>query len=114
MLTFFLYLTAGVIFVLGAFAASYFLAPHHPTPQKLSTYECGEPPVKDSWVQYNVRYYLIGLAFVIFDVEIVFLVPWALALKSLGFLAFVEMFVFLSILLLGLLYAWRKGALEWT
>lgn len=113
MLEFFVYISVGVLFVLGSFAASFFLAPHKPSEKKLSTYECGEETVGGSWIQYNVRYYLIGLAFVIFDVEVIFLVPWALTLKSLGLFAFVEMVIFLFILFLGLAYAWRKGALEW-
>ena len=113
MLDFFIYSAIGVAFILGAFAASFFFAPHKPTEQKLSTYECGEEAIGGSWIQYNVRYYLFGLAFVIFDVEIIFLVPWALTLRSLGRFAFMEMAVFLFILLIGLAYAWRKGALEW-
>jgi NADH:ubiquinone oxidoreductase subunit 3 (subunit A) len=114
MVGFFIYLAIGIIFVLGAFAASFFLSPHKPTAKKLSTYECGEETVGGSWIQYNVRYYLIGLIFVIFDVEVLFLVPWALTQRVLGWFAFVEMMVFLAILALGLVYAWRKGALEWT
>lgn len=113
MLEFFVYLTVGVLFVLVAFAASFFFAPHKPTEKKLSTYECGEETVGGSWIQYNIRYYIFGLAFVIFDVEVIFLVPWALTLKSLGMFAFLEMAFFLGILFLGLAYAWRKGALEW-
>ena len=114
MLDFFVYASVGILFVAGAFAASYFLAPHRPSAKKLSVYECGEEPIKGSWIQYNVRYYLIGLAFVIFDVEVIFLAPCMLALKPLGFFAFVEVLIFVLILILGLAYAWRKGALEWT
>lgn len=113
MLDFFVYFTVGVLFILGSFAAAAFFSPHKPTDKKLSTYECGEETVGGSWIQFNVRYYLIGLAFVIFDVEAIFLVPWALTLRSLGMFAFIEMAVFLGILFLGLAYAWRKGALEW-
>src|SRR3989338_6276369 len=113
MLVFLIYLAIGIAFVLGTFAAAYFISPHHPSEQKLLPYECGEEPVGGSWIQYNVRYYLVGLAFVIFDVEVLFLIPWALVVKSLGMFAFVEMVVFLAILLLGLAYAWRKRALEW-
>ena len=114
MTDFFVYLAIGIVFVLGAFAASFFLSPHNPTAKKLSTYECGEAPVGGSWIQYNARYYLVGLIFVIFDVEVLFLVPWALVQRSLGWFAFIEMMVFLLVLILGLVYAWRKGALEWT
>ncbi|MBI5078523.1 NADH-quinone oxidoreductase subunit A [Candidatus Saganbacteria bacterium] len=113
MFEFLIYLSVGILFVLAAFAAAFFLAPHRPGEKKLSPYECGEESVGTSWVQFNVRYYLIGLIFVIFDVEVIFLIPWALALKSLGAAAFVEMAVFIGVLLLGLAYAWRKGALEW-
>jgi NADH-quinone oxidoreductase subunit A len=113
MLDFSVYLLVGVLFVIGAFVTSYFFSPHRPSDKKLSTYECGEEAVGGSWIQYNVRYYLFGLAFVIFDVEVIFLIPWALVLKSLGFSALVEMVIFIFILALGLLYAWRKGALEW-
>lgn len=79
-----------------------------------STYECGMPPVGDSWIQFNVRYYLIALLFVIFDVEAIFLFPWAVVFRELGVIAFLEMGVFLGVLILGLAYAWRKGALEWA
>ena len=113
MLDFFIYFSVGVLFVLGAFVAAFFFAPHKPTEKKLSAYECGEKTVGGSWIQFNVRYYLFGLAFVIFDVEVIFLVPWALTLKSLGLFAFLEMAFFLFVLILGLIFAWRKGALEW-
>ncbi len=114
MLEYSLYLFLGIAFVLVAFAASFFLAPHHPSPCKLDSYECGELPVGSSWIQFNSRYYIIGLIFVIFDVEVIFLVPWALVLKTLGVTALIEMIIFLAILILGLIWAWRKGALEWT
>lgn len=113
MLDFIIYLVIGIIFVVGAFAAAYFFSPHHPTDKKLATYECGEDPIKGSWIQYNVRYYLLGLAFVIFDVEAIFLLPCVLVMKSLGLIAFIELAIFIFILVLGLAYAWRKGALEW-
>ncbi|MCX5779099.1 MAG: NADH-quinone oxidoreductase subunit A [Elusimicrobia bacterium] len=93
---------------------SYLIAPDKPSKEKLSTYECGEPPVGFAWVQYNVRYYIFVLMFLIFDVETIFLFPWAVSFRDIGMIALTEMFVFLSILLLGLAYAWRKGALEWS
>ena len=82
-------------------------------PTKFDTYECGEEPDGVAWVRFHPRYYVIALIFVLFDVETVFILPWALNINDLGTLAIVEMFVFVLILLLGWLYAWRKGALEW-
>lgn len=89
------------------------LQPRNPTPGKEATYECGELPVGSGWIQFNIRFYVIALIFIIFDVEIVFLFPWAVVFKDLGLFAFVEMAVFISILLVGLAYVWRKGDLEW-
>lgn len=108
-----LFLAASVVFVLAAFIASWLLRPQKPTQRKLSTYECGEVSKGTSFVQYNVRYYLIALIFVIFDVEAVFLLPWAVAFKPLGLLGFVEALIFILILLVGLIYAWKNKALEW-
>ncbi|OGB90646.1 NAD(P)H-quinone oxidoreductase subunit 3 [candidate division WOR-1 bacterium RIFCSPHIGHO2_01_FULL_53_15] len=113
MVDFVIFFTVGVLFVIGAFVASWLIAPHKPSAAKLSTYECGEEPVGGSWIQFNPRYYLFALAFVIFDVEILFLAPTLLVMRSFGFVAFIEIFIFLFILILGLSYIWRKGALEW-
>ncbi len=104
----------GVIFVIFVFFLSRLVRPAHPNPDKLESYECGELPIGGAWVQYNVRYYLYALIFVIFDVEVVFLFPWAVVYKSLGFFAFIEMIIFLAILIFGLAYVWRKGALKWV
>lgn len=82
-------------------------------PTKFDTYECGEEPDGVAWVRFHPRYYVIALIFVLFDVETVFLLPWALNIEAMGGVAIVEMFVFVGILLLGWAYAWRKGALEW-
>ncbi|GAA4720773.1 NADH-quinone oxidoreductase subunit A [Brevibacillus fulvus] len=90
------------------------LRPNNPTPEKQSTYESGNIPVGDSWGRFNVRYYLYALLFVIFDVETLFLYPWAVAYRQLGLFALVEMVVFIALLAVGLLYAWRKKALEWN
>ena len=95
-------------------AAAYFLGPRRPGPIKLSIYECGLESEGDIWVQFKVQYYLYALIFVLFDVETVFLYPWAVAYNKLGIFALVEMFIFLFILGIGLVYAWRKGALEWV
>lgn len=84
-----------------------------PNPVKAQPYECGLTTRGPTWVQFHVRYYLYALLFVIFDVEVVFLFPWAAAYEQLGLFALVEAFIFVALLSVGLLYAWRKGALEW-
>jgi len=90
-----------------------FVAPKKPGHSKQAAYECGMESVGDSWVQFRVQYYLYALVFVIFDVEVVFLYPWAVVWRSIGALALIEMVVFLAILGVGLAYAWKKGVLEW-
>jgi NADH:ubiquinone oxidoreductase subunit 3 (subunit A) len=90
------------------------LRPKRPGTIKQSTYECGLETVGETWVQFKVQFYLFAIIFVLFDVETVFLYPWAVAYGKLGLFALVEMFIFLGILLVGLVYAWRKGALEWV
>ena len=96
------------------------LRPHNPNPAKLTTYECGELPQGSSWIRFNVRFYLIALFFIVFDVEVIFLYPWAVVFKSLfpvpelGALVFWEMVLFLSILTVGLAYVWAKGDLDWV
>ena len=109
---FFLFL--GVGFVGSAFSMSWLLRPKVPeNAVKNSPYECGEIVKGSSWVQFNVRYYLFALIFVIFDVEVLFVVPWAVVFRQMGMMAYVEMVIFILILAAGLIYAWRKGALEW-
>ncbi len=103
----------GGLFVAAGLFTAWLLRPHRPYPQKLSTYECGEEPVGNAWVRLNVRFYVIALVFLIFDVEAVFLFPWALVFRSMGLLAFLEMAVFLAILIVGFAYVWRKGDLDW-
>ena len=105
---------AGVLFLVAAASANRLLSPRAPTPEKLTTYESGVDPVGSGFSQSQVRYYIFALLFVMFDVEAVFIFPWALGLESYGVFGLVEMFVFLVILLLGLLYAWRKGVLRWV
>jgi NADH-quinone oxidoreductase subunit A len=104
---------AAITFPLLPLVLSAFLRPNRPTAVKLSTYECGLEAIGDIWVQFKVQYYLYALAFVIFDIETVFLYPWAVAYGQLGLFALFEMVVFLAILTIGLVYAWKKGALEW-
>lgn len=104
----------GAVFVTVVLLLSRFVGPKKPNPAKLSPYECGEVPIGEPWVQFHIRYYVFALLFVIFDIETVFLYPWALVYKKLGLFALVEMFIFLAILAAGLIYAWRKGALRWA
>jgi len=103
----------GAVLVLGMLGIASVLRPNNPTAAKQRTYECGVDPVGSGWSQTYVRYYVFGLLFVIFDVEAVFIFPWAIQLESLGVFGFVEMVVFVLILLLGLIYAVRKGVLKW-
>jgi len=89
------------------------IRPEAPDPVKMDTYECGVETEGDSWVQFNFRYYLVALIFVVFDVEVVFLYSWAVAFPDLLLVAYVEALTFIAILVVGYLYAWRKQALEW-
>lgn len=107
-------LTAGALLVIVAFTTARLVAPHKPNREKLATYECGIDPVGQGWSQSQIRYYVFGFLFVIFDVESVFLFPWAKVFESLGYTAVVEMTIFIGILAVGLLYAWRKGVLRWA
>ncbi|HEY9164776.1 MAG TPA: NADH-quinone oxidoreductase subunit A [Candidatus Kryptonia bacterium] len=108
-----LFLIVAAMFVAVAIFAAGLLRPHRPSAEKLTTYECGEEPVGESWVKFNVRYYVIALIFLIFDVEVVFLFPWALVYQKLGMFAFVEMMIFLAVLVAGYIYVWVKGDLDW-
>ena len=109
-----LFIVAGGALVSVILLFSKLINPSHPTPEKLATYECGIPPVGNPWAPFAVRYYVFGLLFLVFDVEAVFLFPWALVFRSLGTSGFIEMLLFIAVLGVGLLYAWRKGALEWA
>ena len=108
-----LFVIVAVVFPLIALGLAWVLRPKKPNPIKSQTYECGLETYGDTWIQFRVQYYLFALVFVVFDIETVFLYPWAVAYNRLGLFALVEMFVFLAILMVGLAYAWRKGALEW-
>lgn len=101
-------------FPLVALAMAWFIRPKRPTKLKHLTYECGLETIGDTWVQFRVQYYIYALIFVVFDVETVFLFPWAVAYKQLGLYALAEMFIFIAILVVGLAYAWRKGVLRWN
>jgi NADH-quinone oxidoreductase subunit A len=89
------------------------LAPNRPDPQKLSPYECGFEAFEDARMKFDVRYYLVAILFILFDLEIAFLFPWAATLNEIGFAGFLSMMVFLAILTVGFVYEWMKGALEW-
>jgi NADH-quinone oxidoreductase subunit A len=102
-------LPIGALYVLGPL-----LRPNKPNPEKLDTYESGLKPFGDAHVRYNARYYLFALLFVVFDVEVLFLYPWAASSHLLGKFALVEMLLFVLMLVVGLIYAWRKKVLEWT
>jgi NADH-quinone oxidoreductase subunit A len=108
-----LFILAGVAFVAIGMFMAWLLRPSRPYPSKNATYECGETPVGDTRIRFNIRFYVIALVFVIFDVEVVFLFPWALVYGALGWFAFVEMVVFLGILIAGYAYVWRNGDLDW-
>ena len=108
-----------IFFGIGAFFVAFnlflgsLIRPNEPNPEKMSPYECGEEPVGGSWIQFNIRFYVIALDFIIFDVEVVLLYPWAVVAMDFGWYGFGVVSIFLAVLLLGLAYAWRKGALEW-
>ncbi len=89
------------------------LAPHRPDSEKLSSYECGFEAFEDARMKFDVRYYLVAILFILFDLEIAFLFPWAIVLKEIGIFGFVAMLIFLGILTVGFAYEWMKGALEW-
>jgi NADH-quinone oxidoreductase subunit A len=113
-LTVAVFLLGGVGFVLVTIFVAKLIRPARPSDLKLQNYECGEYPIGSSWVQFNVRFYIFALLFVIFDVETVFIFPWAVIYNSLGWFGFIEMLIFLAILIYGLLYAWKKGVLKWV
>ncbi len=107
-------LIAGLGLVATAFVAARLVAPRRQLAEKLTTYECGIDPVGEGWSQSQIRYYIFAFLFVIFDVESVFLFPWAVVFERLGMYAVVSMTIFILILGAGLVYAWRKGVLRWA
>ena len=92
---------------------NFILSPKNPDPEKLSAYECGFEPFQDSRMEFDVRFYLVAILFIIFDLEIAFLFPWAISLGNIGILGFTSMMIFLFILTVGFIYEWKKGALDW-
>ena len=113
------YVPLLIFLVVGAFLGSLLLflgrvlAPNRPDKEKLSPYECGFEAFEDSRMKFDVRYYLVAILFIIFDLEIAFLFPWAIVLDSIGVFGFWAMMLFLAILVVGFIYEWMKGALEW-
>jgi NADH:ubiquinone oxidoreductase subunit 3 (subunit A) len=104
---------AGFVFVIVATTLANLLAPHKRTKEKLQTYESGETPIGSAWIQYPLGFYIFALLFVAFDVDIVFIITWAIIFKQLSFFGFFEILIFIVILALGLVYAWRKGVTKW-
>lgn len=102
------------LFVLGGLGFAHLAAPRRPAGKQNETYECGEPTIGSAWLQYNVGYYLFALLFLVFDVEVAFLFPWAVVFREFGLAGFVEALIFVFVLIAGLIYAWRKGVLEWV
>ncbi|MBH64574.1 MAG: NADH-quinone oxidoreductase subunit A [Alphaproteobacteria bacterium] len=107
------FLAIAVGMALVIVSASYIAAHHYPDTEKLSSYECGFEAFSDARRQFDVRFYLVALLFIIFDLEVAFLFPWAVALGEIGVFGFWSMMIFLTILTIGFIYEWRKGALEW-
>ena len=102
-----LFLSVGFIII------NFLASPKNPDPEKLSAYECGFEPFEDSRMEFDVRFYLVAILFIIFDLEVAFLFPWAVVFGDIGLFGFVSMMVFLGVLTIGFIYEWKKGALEW-
>ena len=109
----FAFFVVAALFVTVLLTLSGLIAPKRATPEKLRTYESGEEPVGQAWGRYPTHFYVFALLFVVFDVEVIFLFPWAVLFRSLGWYGLVEMTIFIVILVVGLFYAWRKKALNW-
>jgi NADH-quinone oxidoreductase subunit A len=107
------FLVMGIIFGVVPVIAGFLLGPHRPETAKLSPYECGFEAFEDSRMKFDVRYYLVAILFIIFDLEIAFLFPWAIILDEIGVFGFIAMMIFLAILVIGFIYEWKRGALEW-
>ncbi len=108
-----LFILVGIGVGVGPIVLGKLLGPSRPDPAKLSPYECGFEAFEDARMQFDVRYYLVAILFILFDLEIAFLFPWAVSLSGIGFAGFATMMVFLAILVVGFIYEWKKGALDW-
>lgn len=111
---FWIFLSILTFFIVVIFSISRLVTPENRGPEKFTTYESGIEPTGGARIQFQIRYYMFALVFVVFDVETVSLYPWAMSFYEFGILSFVEALIFISILIIGLIYAWRKGALEWS
>jgi NADH:ubiquinone oxidoreductase subunit 3 (subunit A) len=110
-----LFLTVGFVFLAITLVLSRLIQSKSPAgPGKFISYECGEIPEGSAWIRFNIRFYVLALIFIVFDVEIIFLLPWAVVFRKLGAFAFVEGLIFIGILAIGLAYVWKKGDLEWV
>ena len=112
-LTIVIFLGISLILSIGFIVLNLLASPKNPDPEKLSAYECGFEPFNDSRMEFDIRFYLVAILFIIFDLEIAFLFPWAITLGNIGIFGFVSMMIFLSILTVGFIYEWKKGALDW-
>ncbi len=108
------FLAVGMLFLIVSLILSSLIRPAKYSAEKMMPYECGENPVGSPWIQFNIRFYVFALIFIIFDVEAAFLIPWAVVFKSIGMVAFVEGLIFIAILGVGLAYVWAKGDLHWV
>jgi|TARA_B100001540_G_C15441369_1_gene476788 NADH-quinone oxidoreductase subunit A len=108
-----LFLIIALGLSIGFIVVNFVFSPKNPDPEKLSAYECGFEAFDDSRMEFDVRFYLVAILFIIFDLEIAFLFPWAISLGKIGMFGFVSMMIFLSILTIGFIYEWKKGALDW-
>ena len=112
-LTIIIFLGISLILSIGFIVLNLLASPKNPDPEKLSAYECGFEPFNDSRMEFDIRFYLVAILFIIFDLEIAFLFPWAISLGNIGILGFTSMMIFLFILTIGFIYEWKKGALDW-
>ena len=108
-----IFLFISIFLSIGFVLANYLASPSNPDPEKLSAYECGFEAFDDSRMEFDVRFYLVAILFIIFDLEIAFLFPWAISLGNIGIFGFSSMMIFLFILTIGFIYEWKKGALDW-
>jgi NADH-quinone oxidoreductase subunit A len=108
-----LFVLVALAFGVATLFLSYLVQPKYPEPEKLSTYECGSEPFSDARMPFPVRYYIFAMLFVIFDIEVIFLYPWAVVFTKIELIGLIEMLVFIGLFLVAYVYAWRKGALEW-
>ena len=112
-LTIIIFFAIALILSLGFLILNFAFSPKNPDPEKLSAYECGFEPFNDSRMEFDIRFYLVAILFIIFDLEIAFLFPWAITLGNIGLFGFFSMMLFLFILTIGFIYEWKKGALDW-